>query len=188
MTRWLVSGRPRQFIEMWLKSRCSILFHLLVPGGRWQTVMARPQKDEPKQSVASGRRTLHLSEATVRFGDYRRLRCAVCGARFTEGFGEHPGQHGRQKRDRCPLHSAQSGWSKARDFIRLPSYKLPPFAGLRPAPSRISSCRGGQLTSPGECSIRRRVEQALQVELLKLPDGTLGGPVWTGHLAAQLGR
>jgi len=27
MTSWLVSGRPRQF-----KSRCSILFHLLVPG------------------------------------------------------------------------------------------------------------------------------------------------------------
>ena len=35
-------GRPRQFMEMWENSRCSILFHLLVPGGRWQTVMARP--------------------------------------------------------------------------------------------------------------------------------------------------
>jgi len=33
MTWWLVRGLPRQFIEMWLKSRCSILFHLLVPGG-----------------------------------------------------------------------------------------------------------------------------------------------------------
>ena len=27
---------------MWEKSLCSILFHLLVPGRRWQTVMARP--------------------------------------------------------------------------------------------------------------------------------------------------
>ena len=42
ITSWLVRGRPRQFIEMWAKSRCSILFHLLVPGGRWQTVMAMP--------------------------------------------------------------------------------------------------------------------------------------------------
>ena len=35
-------GPARQFMEMWENSRCSILFHLLVPGGRWQTVMARP--------------------------------------------------------------------------------------------------------------------------------------------------
>jgi hypothetical protein len=32
MTSWLVSGRPRQFLEMKLNSRCSILFHLEVPG------------------------------------------------------------------------------------------------------------------------------------------------------------
>jgi hypothetical protein len=37
MTSWLCRGRPRQFIEMWLKSRCSIVFHFDVPGGRWQT-------------------------------------------------------------------------------------------------------------------------------------------------------
>ena len=42
MTSWLVSGRPRQFIEMWENRRCSILFHVLVPGGRWQTVIVRP--------------------------------------------------------------------------------------------------------------------------------------------------
>ena len=41
-TSRLVSGRARQLIEMRAKSRCSILFHLDVPGGRWQTVMARP--------------------------------------------------------------------------------------------------------------------------------------------------
>ena len=36
------SGRPRQFCVMWQNSRCSILFHLLVPGGKWQTGIARP--------------------------------------------------------------------------------------------------------------------------------------------------
>jgi hypothetical protein len=42
MTSWLVRGLPRQFIEIWENSRCSILFHFEVPGGRWQTVMDRP--------------------------------------------------------------------------------------------------------------------------------------------------
>jgi|SRR5665647_1174563 len=42
MTWWLVSGRPRQFRVIWENSRCSILFHLLVPGGRWATVTASP--------------------------------------------------------------------------------------------------------------------------------------------------
>ena len=27
---------------MWQNSRCSILFHLLVPGGKWHTVIASP--------------------------------------------------------------------------------------------------------------------------------------------------
>jgi hypothetical protein len=31
-TSWLVRGRPRQFMVMWLNSRCSILFHFDVPG------------------------------------------------------------------------------------------------------------------------------------------------------------
>ena len=42
ITSWLVRGRPRQFMEMWEKSLCSILFHLDVPGGRWHTVIRRP--------------------------------------------------------------------------------------------------------------------------------------------------
>ncbi len=33
MVRRVVSGRPRQFMEMKLNMRCSIRFHLLVPGG-----------------------------------------------------------------------------------------------------------------------------------------------------------
>jgi len=32
MTSWLVRGLPRQFMVMWENSRCSILFHLEVPG------------------------------------------------------------------------------------------------------------------------------------------------------------
>jgi hypothetical protein len=39
MTSWLISGRPRQLRVMWENMRCSILFHLLVPGGRWRTWM-----------------------------------------------------------------------------------------------------------------------------------------------------
>jgi len=42
MTSWETSGRPRQFIEIWENSRCSIRFHLEVPGGKWHTVTARP--------------------------------------------------------------------------------------------------------------------------------------------------
>src|SRR6476659_10157041 len=42
ITWWLIKGRPRQFMVIWENSLCSILFHLLVPGGRWQTVTRRP--------------------------------------------------------------------------------------------------------------------------------------------------
>ena len=42
MTSWDSRGRPRQFRLIAENSRCSILFHLLVPGGRWQTVIVRP--------------------------------------------------------------------------------------------------------------------------------------------------
>src|SRR6266481_5193761 len=42
ITSWLTRGLPRQFCVMKENSRCSILFHLLVPGGRWQTVIVRP--------------------------------------------------------------------------------------------------------------------------------------------------
>src|SRR5712691_9335773 len=42
MTSWLVSGLPRQFMEIWAKSRCSIRFHFEVPGGKWDTLISRP--------------------------------------------------------------------------------------------------------------------------------------------------
>jgi hypothetical protein len=35
------SGRPRQLIEMNENSRCSIVFHVLVPGKKWLTWIAR---------------------------------------------------------------------------------------------------------------------------------------------------
>ena len=54
-TSWLVNGRPRQFMVIWENSRCSILFHLLVPGGKWQTVISRPVS-------AAKRRQLGLPE------------------------------------------------------------------------------------------------------------------------------
>src|ERR1035441_193423 len=50
----LVSGRPRQFIVIKLNSRCSILFHLLVPGGKWQISNRRP-----RSSAKSCRATFH---------------------------------------------------------------------------------------------------------------------------------
>ena len=34
----LNSGCPRQLRVIWQNKRCSILFHLLVPGGKWQTL------------------------------------------------------------------------------------------------------------------------------------------------------
>ena len=50
MTWWLASGRARQVRVMWQNSRCSILFHLQVPGGKWQTVISSPV---PAASLAS---------------------------------------------------------------------------------------------------------------------------------------
>ena len=36
------SGSPRQLDEMKENKRCSTLFHLLVPGGKWQTASVSP--------------------------------------------------------------------------------------------------------------------------------------------------
>jgi hypothetical protein len=38
ITSWLVRGLPRRFMVMWENSRCSILFHLEVPRGKWHAV------------------------------------------------------------------------------------------------------------------------------------------------------
>jgi frataxin-like iron-binding protein CyaY len=42
ITLWLTKGRPRQFIEIWLNSRWSTLFHFEVPDAKWHTVTSRP--------------------------------------------------------------------------------------------------------------------------------------------------
>src|SRR5947209_18920980 len=54
ITSWATSGLPRQFWVTWQNRRCSILFHLLVPGGRWHTCST-----SPVASAASGSATLH---------------------------------------------------------------------------------------------------------------------------------
>ena len=41
-TSWVSRGRPRQFMVIAENIRCSILFHLEVPGGRWHTVIRSP--------------------------------------------------------------------------------------------------------------------------------------------------
>ena len=42
MTSWLVSGRPRQFIEMWENSRCSIWGEMRTAAGARQPAGAVP--------------------------------------------------------------------------------------------------------------------------------------------------
>src|SRR4051794_23923265 len=54
---WLTSGLPRQF---WLtneKRRCSILFHLLVPGGKGHTTISSPVSSADRGSSTFQRRT-----------------------------------------------------------------------------------------------------------------------------------
>lgn len=42
MAAMLTSGLPLQFCVINENSRCSTLFHLLVPGGKWQTEIDNP--------------------------------------------------------------------------------------------------------------------------------------------------
>ena len=67
--RQSTSGVPGQFIAICEKSRCSIVFDLLVPGGKWATVMARSVR-------FASRRSSHCREAQP--GPHcSRLRIAV---------------------------------------------------------------------------------------------------------------
>ena len=58
MTSSETSGLARQLRLMKLNRRCSILFHLLVPGGKWQTWIVRP--------VSSARRCSSVFHSRVR--------------------------------------------------------------------------------------------------------------------------
>src|SRR5512135_2643174 len=53
----LTNGRPRPFSVMWQNIRCSIWFHLLVPGGKWHTLIF-----SPSSSANSCRHTFHNRE------------------------------------------------------------------------------------------------------------------------------
>jgi hypothetical protein len=56
ITSRLTSGRPRQFRVMWQNKRCSITFHLLVLGGRWDTLRRRPVASASRWSSVFHRR------------------------------------------------------------------------------------------------------------------------------------
>src|SRR6202011_2573954 len=47
---WLTRGRPRQFMVIAENRRCSILFHLEVPGGKWQQVTRSPASSANRAS------------------------------------------------------------------------------------------------------------------------------------------
>src|SRR5260370_4474031 len=57
IVRKLRKGLPRQLMLMKEKSRCSILFHLLVPGGKWHTVIGNLSSSASFCSSTFHRRT-----------------------------------------------------------------------------------------------------------------------------------
>ena len=66
----LTSGRPRQFWVMCEKSRCSILFHLLVPGGKWGREVADVDRHvefvgEPLEPLLPDMRPMAVAAARV---------------------------------------------------------------------------------------------------------------------------
>src|SRR5712691_12243465 len=60
ITSRLSKGWPRQFAVIWQNMRCSILFHLLVPGGRWLTAIRSPVSSASRCSSAVHRRARAL--------------------------------------------------------------------------------------------------------------------------------
>ena len=104
ITSRLRNGLPRQFSVMWQNIRCSILFHLLVPGvtardaiprrrpagGR---VVARRLAEQPFQPYSrAGSRTGRASSSRWRRPRGRSRRCP-CRARRGDGPAR-PGDHG----------------------------------------------------------------------------------------------
>ncbi len=74
-------GLPRQLIVMKLNSRCSILFHFEVPGGKWQTAICRPVLSASFCTV-EGKVTRALSERICRLPE--QLRASLTWDRGTE--------------------------------------------------------------------------------------------------------
>jgi hypothetical protein len=90
MTSWLVSGRARQLREIWENSRCSILFHLEVPGGKWQQVISRP--------VSAARAASPVFHAPVRY-PFEPPASAVTSSRRAAGYRSLPRMLHQQRID-----------------------------------------------------------------------------------------
>ena len=76
----LTSGRPRQFLVMWLNRRCSILFHFLVPGGKWHTVMLSPISSASFCSSSCHSRDAVAVAAAAVGGDQQRRGARIAPA------------------------------------------------------------------------------------------------------------
>src|SRR5258708_4064852 len=68
ITSWVTSGRPRQFLAMKLHRRCSTLFYLLVPGGKWQTEISRLERPPMRADCDGHRLVLRLAVALFGVG------------------------------------------------------------------------------------------------------------------------
>src|ERR1035437_3925817 len=92
MTSWLTSGLPRQFFVMKENRRCSIRFHLLVPGGKWQTEISSPVSSASFCNSSFHNRTRHSGVV----GPYQdRHDRAVCASLAPAG--------GRDKKPSGPV-------------------------------------------------------------------------------------
>lgn len=128
-TSWDSKGRPRQLRLIAENSRCSILFHLEVPGGRWQTVMSSPASvAKAASSVFHNRsrvpiRMLRTPDAPWRSA--RRPATTATPARPNAGGSTTNGQ----RPDRSPQQAAsyhKCGQTKQKN---LNNYCAPPNPG-----------------------------------------------------------
>ena len=62
---------------MWENSRCSILFHLLVPGGKWQTVIASPVRVGQLLQLPLPQPDARRRCSRRVGGDQQRLACGI---------------------------------------------------------------------------------------------------------------
>src|SRR6266436_5395220 len=106
-TSWLMSGRPAQFIEMRENSRCSIWFHLLVPGGMCTTVIAMQSSPaSPASSTYPQPQPVPVGAAGVG-GDqqFLRIRVGVFADGVPPAAAGHHGERGgvAVRADRYPV-------------------------------------------------------------------------------------
>ena len=76
---WVSRGCPRQFRLMKENRRCSILFHLLVPGGKWQTVNSQARAvGKPLELPLPQPHSTTVAAAAVG-DDQQRAACGYAG-------------------------------------------------------------------------------------------------------------